>query len=380
MPERKLAHIEKIIDLQPIPGADKIEVATVLGWQCVVKKNDFHIGDLALYIEIDSIVPKIPYFDFMINRKYRVKTIKLRKQISQGLLISIKDLTNLVTFHIANKYINCLNWYEGQDITNWLNITKYESLSDKESNWTPQQKNKWPWYIKYFTRYQWFRKLFKIKSKSFPEFIPKTDEERVQNMPWICDKYKDKEFIATEKIDGQSATYWIRKKLLGYEFGICSRTVRKSEHDNSNWSKVAKQFNIKEKLIEISKWLKTDVAIQGEIISSKIQNGKYHNNHIKCVEFPYDFYVFNLYNINKKKYIDYHAMVSVLTLFELKLVPRISASEFNKLPSTIKELIEFSGGKSQLANIEREGIVIRTLDQKISFKVVNPKFLLKNND
>ena len=83
MSERKLAHIERVIDLQPIQGADRIETATVLGWQCVVKKGDVKVGDLVCYIEIDSIVPDIPYFDFMKERNFRVRTIKLRKQISQ---------------------------------------------------------------------------------------------------------------------------------------------------------------------------------------------------------------------------------------------------------------------------------------------------------
>ena len=82
--ERQLASVQKIVNLQPIQGADKIETAQVLGWQCVVKKGEFKVGDLCIYFEIDSQLPKHPVFDFMADRKYRVRTIKLRKQIAQG--------------------------------------------------------------------------------------------------------------------------------------------------------------------------------------------------------------------------------------------------------------------------------------------------------
>lgn len=91
--ERKLASIQIISDLKPIEGADKIEVATCLGWQCVVKKGEFKIGDKCIYWEIDSIVDSTnPIFEFMKERKFRVKTQKFLKTLSQGLLMPLSVL------------------------------------------------------------------------------------------------------------------------------------------------------------------------------------------------------------------------------------------------------------------------------------------------
>lgn len=91
---RKLAHVEKIASIQPIDGADRIEVATVLGWQVVVKKDEFKVGDLCIYIEIDSVLPEIEDFEFLRDKKFRIKTQKLRGQISQGLILPLDALNN----------------------------------------------------------------------------------------------------------------------------------------------------------------------------------------------------------------------------------------------------------------------------------------------
>lgn len=369
MTERVLAHIERIINIEPIEGADKIEKATVLGWQVVVRKSEFNIGDLACYIEIDSVVPAIPYFEFMQPRKYRVKTIKLRGQISQGLLIPLTDLVQI------NKILDIKDtwFFEGEDLTELINIKKYESPSDRESNWQPLPKKKYPWIIRYFTRYNWFRKLFKMRSKSFPSWISKTDEERLQNMPWILLKDRSSDWYVTEKLDGQSATYWYIHKLFP-EFGICSRSVRKSELDGNNWSKVAKQFNIKNKLKNIN----GDYAIQGEIIGPKIQGGKYHNVTEKNVEFPLDFYVFNVYDIKNKKYLDYNRMLGFCREIGLKTVPLL-LYEF-QLKDTVEQMLWLAEGTSIIAKTEREGIVCRKIDQSKSFKVISNKYLFGDKE
>lgn len=358
MADRKLAHIERVVKIEPIPNADKIEKVTVLGWECVCHKGEVKEGDYIVYIEIDSIVPPIPYFEFMKDRHYRVKTIKLRKQISQGLIIPIKNLPQ-----IWNKRIDLGCIKEGEDVTDSLGIKKYESLSDKESNeGTPKKKHSW--FIRHMTRYQWFRKMFHIKSKSFPTWISKTDEERIQNIPWVLTKYKDAPFYATEKLDGQSATYWYKHGLFP-EFGICSRTVRKSELNNSNWSKVAKQFNIK----NILKNDYRDLCIQGEIIGEGIQGNHYN---IK----GYDFYIFNIYNIKTKKYFSYGQLLEWCNYNKLKMVPYTEG----QLYSTVAEMVECAKGNSTLINKKREGIVLRSYDQSISFKVINPEYLLENGD
>lgn len=165
---RKLAHIELIESLTPIEGADKIEVAQVLGWQCVVKKGEFNVGEKIIYIEVDSVVPDEPQFEFLRDRKFRVRTIKLKGQVSMGLVIPIpKPLKD-----------NAI----GTDVTSYLNITKYLSPSEQEeisqqARKLANEKNKLK---KFMMRYSWFRKLFlnRTQKQSFPYWVSKTDEPR----------------------------------------------------------------------------------------------------------------------------------------------------------------------------------------------------------
>lgn len=363
MSERKLAHIEKVVDLQPIPNADKLEVATVLGWQCVVKKGEVKVGELVCYLEIDSIVPDIPFFEFMRERKFRVKTIKLRGQVSQGLVIPMGDFQVLA----AKGSGVCKYFDEGEDVTELIGVTKWLSPSERESDYVPLSKKKHNWFTKFMTRFSWYRKLTKQRSKSFPEWISKTDEERIQNMPWICQKYSNEVFYTSEKLEGQSATYWFIKKRFGSEFGICSRTVRKFEMDNSNWSRVAKEYDIKNKLKSVGK----NIAIQGEVIGGSIQGNIYKLPGL-------DFYIFNVYDIDKKEYYLLDDLIAFCKKYGFKNVPILQRDY--KLPATIQEILEHSKGKSVLADVDREGIVIRTFDKKISFKAVNPDYLLKQEN
>lgn len=195
MSERKLATIQIISNLTPIEGADKIEVAHVLGWECVVKKGEFKKGDIVVYVEIDSIMPEKPEYDFLKDRKYRIKTIKLRGQISQGLVLPLGNLSGFI----------------GDDVTDILGITKYLSPSEREEITQQERKinNEKNKLKKFLMRYSWFRRLFlskKQKSK-FPYWVSKTDEERIQNIPHVLEQFKDKEVYVTEKIDYQSVTF-----------------------------------------------------------------------------------------------------------------------------------------------------------------------------
>lgn len=357
--ERKLASIQKIINIQPIPNADLIEVCTVLGWQCVIaKKDNFKINDLIIYIEIDSILPEKPEFEFLRTRKFRIKTIKLLKQISQGLVLPLSILPKG-------------NYKEGDDVTNIIGVKKYDPQFEKEQELIQYKSsilnNKLD---KFMKKFAWYRKFFITKSKiKFPQFIKKTDEDRIQLFPDICNQYKELEFEVTEKLDGQSATYFFLKNpkrflFFGkkYIFGVCSRNLYLLKPDNSSYWTVAKQFNIKE---FFNKYFKNYnlVVLQGEIIGDKIQGNKYKIN-------GYDFYAFNLI-IDDKRY-----GASYINLFNnIKAVPLIDKSF--KLKNTIPEMVEYAKGNSVIAPIKREGIVIRNYNNNISFKVINPEFLLK---
>lgn len=211
---RKLAHIEQIAWLRPIEGADKIELAGILGWQCIVKKNEFKVGDLAIYVEIDSIMPSDnPDFAFLESKHYKIKTMKMRGVISQGIIFPLSVLHDGKTYDI------------GDDVTDTLKIKQVEDDVPKQQVKDPaaaiKQRHKKLFKNKvflWFMKFKWFRKtVYKLlapkkKPKNFPDWIVKTDETRLQNMPFVLDTYKDKPMVVTEKLDGTSTSFGLRKE------------------------------------------------------------------------------------------------------------------------------------------------------------------------
>jgi hypothetical protein len=358
---RRLAHVEKIVSLSPIEGADRIEVCEILGWQCVVKKGEFRVGDTVVYIEVDSIVPEKPEYEFFRERKFRVRTIKLRKQISQGLVLPLSVLPE------GKRY------KEGQDVTDILGVVKYDPQAIQELEESDiRMKNP---IFKFMMRFTWFRKLFRKNKGGFPKWIVKTDEERIQNMPRILITEEGRPFEVTEKLDGQSVTYYLKRNkgrdlLKGkFEFGVCSRNNRLVKPDSSSWWTIAKELDIESVLKRLIDE-EDHVILQGEILGTNVQGNKY-----KVSE--YKFYAFNLiYPAGRMNYFD---MCESLTPHNIECVPLLDRKFF--LPSTIDEIVKYSTGKSQIRpDIWREGIVVRDYDKGISFKVINPEFLLKNGE
>ena len=358
---RRLATIREIKAIRAIDGADKIECAIVDGWECVIaKKDNFKVGDKIVYIEIDSILPEKPEFEFLRERKFKVRTIKLRKQISQGLVLPLsilpKDTYNL-----------------DDDVTNILGITKYDPEAEQEiktANQTPKKAAN-P-IVKFLMRFKWFRKLYvKPKKDGFPDWIVKTDENRLQNMPNMFEVEKElgTKFTCTEKLDGQSVTFFLERiKKNKFEFGVCSRNIRLSNPDNSSWWTVARQINA-ENVLKFLIGKSNRIVLQGEIIGEGIQGNKYK---IK----GYDFYAFNLI-IDGKKY-STQAMKSMLEIYDIKTVPIIQEDFI--LKEDIPAMVEYAKGQSTLLDIKRKGVVIRNYDKNLSFKVINPEFLLAESD
>jgi hypothetical protein len=359
--ERSLAHIEQIVSLSPIEGADFIEAAIVLGWQLVVKKGEFQVGDYAVYIEIDSILPERPEFEFMRERKFRVRTIKLRKTISQGILFPL----SILPVKYRNKPL-------GFDCTEILEIKKYETPTEKRDSQMREPEG-WLWRFikrnratKWLSRYKWFRSIFyrRQKRSTFPPWIVKSDETRLQNIPHILSTPGD--FYITEKLDGCSFTAYLKKPN---EFGICSRNQRRDKDVGSVWYEVAKKYNIKEVLNSLIGEGQS-VVLQGEIVGPNIQGNKYGLTGLKL-------FVFNVI-IDGEKWNPQEIQQGLLNnevavSVGLESVPIIMIREL--LP-TVDLMVKFSNGKSVLnPSVMREGIVCRQGD--ISFKVVSPEFLLK---
>jgi RNA ligase (TIGR02306 family) len=334
---RKLASIQTIKALEPIENADAIEKATVLGWQLVVKKGEFRVGDLAVYCEIDCLMPDKPVFEFLKPRGMRVRTIRLRGQISQGICFPLSILP--ADFEIS----------EDADCTEVLGIEKYEP---------PMPAC-----------------LSGIAKGKFPSFIPKTDETRVQVLQHVLDKYKGTKCYVTEKVDGSSGTYFINKG----EFGVCSRNLELLEDDENSFWKVARQMDIELKL----RSLNGNFAIQGELIGEGIQDNK-----LKLRGQTMRF--FNAFDIDRFEYLPFEQFFDLMNKLELPTVPLISTDY--ELENDIDSIIRMATIKSKICpEVWAEGIVIRPLKEsldlllsnenfnnsKVSFKAVNPEFLLK---
>jgi RNA ligase (TIGR02306 family) len=326
---RKLASIQKIRELNPIDGADSIEMARVLGWQLVVKKGEYKIGDLCIFCEIDSILPDKPEFEFLRPRKMRIKTVKLRGQISQGICFPLSFLpedTDVI---------------EGVDVTDLLGVKKFEPPIP-------------------------FCLEGKMKGR-FPAFVPKTDETRVQVIIDVLANHKGEKCYITEKIDGTSVTYFIKDG----DFGFCSRNLELYEDNENSFWKLAREFDIEKKL----RSLNGNFALQGEVVGENIQSNPLKIRGQKV-------FFFNVFDINNFQYYDFKNFKKIIDLLGLESVPIVSDEYF--LEPGIDLLVQLSIGKSLINNdMWREGIVIRSVSEKkmgferFSFKVINPNFLLK---
>jgi RNA ligase (TIGR02306 family) len=337
---RKLASIQMIKSLETIEGADAIEKATVLGWQLVVKKGEFKAGDLCIYCEIDSLMPERTEFEFLKSRGMRIKTIRLRGQVSQGICFPLSILPDGVTLE------------EDIDCTDILGITKYEPPIPAC--------------------------LSGVMKGRFPSFIPKTDETRVQVLQQLLSKYKGERCYITEKLDGSSATFYVNNN----EFGVCSRNLELLEDDANSFWKVARQMDIENKLRELN----GNYALQGELIGEGIQGNKLRIKG-QTVRF------FNAFDIDRFEYLSVDRFVQLCRQLELPTVPILTTDYL--LDDNINAIVRLATVRSALrSDTWAEGIVIRPLTEKIdlllsnenfnngrvTFKAINPEFLLKYSE
>jgi RNA ligase (TIGR02306 family) len=321
---RQLASIQRIKALEPIENADAIVRATVLGWQLVVKKGEFEVGDLCIYCEIDCLMPNRPEFEFLKPRGMRVRTIRLRGQISQGICLPLSFLPE-----------NTENT-EGVDVTDVLGIVKYEPPIPAS--------------------------LAGIMKGNFPSFIPKTDETRVQVLEDLLSRYKGEKCFVAEKLDGSSATYFIKDGV----FGVCSRNLELLESDDNTYWKLARSLDIENKL----RSLNGNFAIQGELIGEGVQGNKYALKGQKL-------YFFNVFNIDTYAFLGFDNFKNTLEKLDLNIVPILENDYL--LDNNIPKLVEKALGKSVLkADVIREGIVIRPLIE--SHDAIGRVSLLKYND
>lgn len=341
MAERKLVTIRRVSEVLPIEGADQIELAKIDGWQCVVKKSEFKVGDYGVYFEIDSFLPIREQYEFLRKSCYkrmadgregfRIKTMKLRKVLSQGLLLSLKEFPDL------EKYLGDIII----DLSELLGVVKYE----------PQIPTQ----------------LSGLVKGAFPYFIPKTDEERVQNLQEVLTANKGLSCYVSEKVDGASVTYYLKDG----EFGVCSRNLELKETDGNTLWRMARELMIEEKL----KAENISIALQGELIGEGI-NG----NSLKLLGNRVLF--FNVFDIIQGKYLDWNAAAQFIAKLGLEMVP-ILECPFS-LTDDMNVLLEKAKGFSNInPKVLREGIVIRPIfetqynGERLSMKAISNDYLLK---
>ncbi len=330
---RKLVTIENINEVKPIEGADAIEAVRVREWWVVAKKGEFAVGNKCLYFEIDSFLPVRPEYEFLLRGStpkkqlvdgiekegIRLKTIKLRGQISQGLVLPVPDGMEQAI---------------GEDVSDILGVIKYDPPMPAE--------------------------LSGIAKGNFPGFIPKTDEERIQNMSDVLCGY-----YVTEKIDGTSTTYYKKDEVLG----VCSRNLELKESDTTQWRK-ARELDLQNKIPE-------GIAIQCELVGEGIQK-----NPLKIK--GQELFAYSAYSITAGKYLNFKDFVGLCEAVGIKTVPIIDANF--SLPASVDELLAYAEGKSLICpSAEREGVVVRPKVEmeykgsRLSFKAISNKYLLKTD-
>lgn len=345
---RKLATIRKISEIRPIPDADAIECAVVDGWTVVVKKNEFRVGEMAIYIEVDAWVPTeiAPFLsrgkdpsEFEGIKGERLRTVKLRGQLSQGLLIKYTEFSKVVdAFHRTRIYDPD---ERGFDVTDILGIVKWEAP-------IPAQ-------------------LSGQVRGAFPSSIPKTDQERIQNLTDKLPDWRERGYNweITEKLDGTSMTVFLERDG---RFGVCGRNWELTETvENSLW-RAARADGIEAKLRDTGRAL----ALQGELIGEGIQGNPYKLKGQR-------FYVYDVYDIRETRYWSAAERLALTVNIGINHVPLIGTGE---LEAGIDELLTMAEGKSRLcATTEREGLVFKCIeDPSISFKAISNRFLLKGGN
>ena len=385
--KRALAYVVTIDEIRPIEGYDRVEYARTNGWWVIINKADnLHVGDKCVYFEVDSKVnPLDERFAFLEKRDYRIKTIKMCKVYSQGLLIPLANFPELGDLEVNTDVTDALKviYYVPADNERKANApdpnAKYISMAGRHPKLA---KKKW---FHWLMKRQWGKKLLFVffgKKKDTPKgwpthfpFIHKTDEERCENLPQMLGY--DKPLIVTEKLDGTSTTFILeRKGKKKFEFYVLSRNVRQKDekqscyHDHNIYWDMAFKYDVENKLreyLEMFPDLKY-VCIQGESV------GSVQGNPLKLAED--DFYAFNFIDSTSGRY-NSIAGRGVIEKMGMKWVPILDTNFM--MPNDMEEFKQMATAKSTVnPAVMREGIVLRDPTTDFSFKNVSREYLLKH--
>jgi len=346
---RKLASVQIIKEVKEHPNADRLEILSFnnIGWQCVSRKGEFKSGEQCIFFEIDSLISmKHEWIRFLQNKDKpsspaRLKTIRLRGELSQGLALPI---------NILMAYKDQLDQWplvEGQDVTELLEIKKWEPVIPACLNG-------------------------EVKGAR-PSYTPKTDEERIQAFPDLIQEFMGKLVYITQKIDGTSGTF-----SFFNEFDVSGRNWSYKEDEANTYWKVAKKYDLEKKLKDIAEKSGSHYAIQGEVAGPSIQK-----NRLALKD--HELFVFNVLNIETRRHLDFYEFKEFCERLELQTVPILQITEFKW---NIDELLELADSAKYPSGHMQEGIVIRPVHEfysdilkgRASFKVINNKYLEKTGE
>lgn len=353
---RKLASIKTITHIRPIPGADAIECAFVGGWPVVVKKGEYQVDDVAIYLEIDSWVPHelAPFLskgkeprEYNGVKGERLQTVKLRGQISQGLLL---PFTAQFAIQLGAGPGAKFTDYVGMDVSEQLGVQKWEPP-------IPAQ-------------------LQGVMKGAFPHFIPKTDQERCQNLrAEIFEDHLSEMYEVTIKLDGSSTTIYVKDGKVN----VCSRNLNLEETEGNSFWKAARDQGIINPLLELCKNNNVEYALQGELIGEGIQGNP---ERLKGQVF----YLFDVYNITEKRYLHHGERFQVLNQLralgaDIEHTPVVDVCfDLKNKFANIEDIVNFAEGPSLNPQIKREGVVFKSLSTPFTFKAISNSYLLKHKD
>ena len=403
--ERELAYVARVTEILPIEGADRVEIAKINGWTCVVAKDAFKVNDLGIFFEADAKVPEKEPFLFMEKRHYKVKVQKFFKGtvISDGLLMSFEDFGGYVSDDKMSGIMSNKEYREGDFLTKELGVTyaeaednkrkansedKYKRMAQRHGKLFAKQPFRW------LMKRSWGKKLLFLffgkkrdKKNAWPDGrfpgVARTDQERVENMTWIL---QDKTpFIVTQKCDGSSGTYILERKGKNkFEFYVCSRNVRMASKEqecfygshNYYWE-VAEKYDIENKM---KAWLNNApgrdwVCWQGEICAPGIQKNPHNlsETHFYCFHWTD--------NVNGRR--DIRDAIVDWKSYNMETVPIVCDNYI--MPDDFEEFKKSADGYYMEevceghTNCKREGFVYyKTTEPTFSFKNVSREYLLNH--
>ena len=349
MGDRKLATVRIVKAIEKIEGADVIELVLIDGWQCVAKKGEMYVGDKVVYFEVDSFLPIKSEFEFLRKSSYRklefsegfrLRTVRFLGRLSQGLALPFSELN-----------LDVDNFNVGDDLTDLLEVTLYETPVPADLEGTVLA--------------------------AYPIYIPKSNQERIQNLMDYIERYKDMLFEATIKLNGTSGTYYFNN---GY-FGVCGHRMEYLDTPENTFWNVAKRLRIQDILTMYNR----NIALQGELMGPGIQKNK---EKLK----QHNFFVYDIYDIDNHQFFAPSERLRVLCALniigsdekeKIEHVPVIaSACAYFSIHKTLEDILESAKGRS-LNSESREGIILKSMEEgvdRISFKILNNDYLLKEKD